>query len=87
MQDIESVAKRSPTHAFAPELVALGLTIRATRGKLGMSQEELANVAGVDRSYMGGIERGEHNLTVITLCRVSSAVGLCPSDLLKGSGL
>ena len=81
------MAKPSPTHARAPELLALGATIRASRARLGLSQEELAHAAGVDRSYMGGLERGEHNLTVINLCRVAAAVGLCPSDLLKESGL
>ena len=54
---------------------------------MGLSQEELAHAAGVDRSYMGGLERGEHNLTVITLCQVAAAVGHCPSELLKSAGL
>ncbi len=81
------MAKPSPTHAHAPQLLALGTTIRARRAELGLSQEELAHAAGVDRSYMGGLERGEHNLTVITLCRIAAAVDLCPSDLLKRGGL
>ena len=39
--------------------------VRASRLKLGLSQEALAVDAELDRSYVGGIERGEHNLTLI----------------------
>ena len=61
--------------------------MNAVRKKDGISQEALALAAGLDRSYMGGIERGEHNLTVINLLRVSDALGLTPSELLKKSKL
>lgn len=50
----------------------LGQRIRARRRELGMSQEGLAHIAGLDRSYVGRIERGEHNLTftaLVKLCR------------------
>ncbi|WP_419181682.1 helix-turn-helix domain-containing protein [Novosphingobium mangrovi (ex Huang et al. 2023)] len=55
-----------------PYLDILGQRIRARRRDLGMSQEGLAHEAGLDRSYVGRIERGEHNLTLsalIKLCR------------------
>lgn len=39
-----------------------------------MSQEELAHVAGLDRSYVGRIERGEHNLTVVALIKLCRAL-------------
>ena len=81
------MAKPSPSHAGDQTLVKLGVAIRKARKKLGLSQEALAIDAGLDRSYMGGIERGEHNLTVINLLRVSEALGITPSELLKKSKL
>ena len=41
--------------------------LRARRKELGVSQEQLAPLAGVDQAYVGGVERGEHNLTIMTL--------------------
>ena len=59
---IKCMAKPSPTHARDPALTGLGDVIRASRATVGLSQEALAIDAGSDRSYVGGIERGEHNL-------------------------
>ncbi|MGA0583240.1 MAG: helix-turn-helix transcriptional regulator [Castellaniella sp.] len=47
--------------------------MRALRAESGLSQESLAHKAEIDRSYMGGIERGEHNLTIINLQRICKA--------------
>jgi len=80
------MAKPSPTHSGNPLLIAIGEAVRAERTALGMSQEMLALGAELDRSYVGGIERGEHNLTLINLQRIAQAMGLTPSDLLKSSG-
>ena len=52
----------------------LGKRIRARRKTFGWSQEELALVAGIDRSYVGGVERGERNLTFTVLCRLAEAL-------------
>lgn len=57
-----------------PYLDILGKRIRARRRELGMSQEGLAHEAGLDRSYVGRIERGEHNLTFAALVRICRAV-------------
>jgi len=46
----------------------------------------LAVDAGLDRSYVGGIERGEHNLSLINLQRIASALGTKPSQLLQAAG-
>ncbi len=81
------MAKPSPSHAGSPELLALGQAIRAARLALGWSQERLAEEAGVDRSYMGGIERGEHNLTVVSLVRISAALDLSVGDLFARAGI
>lgn len=58
-----------------PYLDILGKRIRARRQELGMSQEALAHAAGMDRSYVGRIERGEHNLTFTALVRLARAMG------------
>ena len=84
---ISSMAKPSPTHANDPSLVALGVTIRSTRTALNMSQEGLALGADLDRSYVGGIERGEHNVALINIIKIASALKLNASDLLAASSL
>ena len=57
-----------------PYLDILGKRIRARRSELGMSQEGLAHEAGLDRSYVGRIERGEHNLTFVALVKLCRAM-------------
>lgn len=57
-----------------PFLDILGKRIRARRRELKMSQEGLAHEAGLDRSYVGRIERGEHNLTFVSLVRLCRAM-------------
>ena len=57
-----------------PYLDILGNRIRDRRRELGLSQEGLAHVAGLDRSYVGRIERGEHNLTFTALVRLARAM-------------
>lgn len=58
----------------SPQLVTLGNRIRAHRKKLGLSQEGLAAKAEIDRSYVGGVERGERNLTFTMLCQICTAL-------------
>jgi len=69
------------------ELMAFGNTIRSIRLDKGISQESLAELAGIDRSYMGGVERGEHNLALINIKRISDALGVSISAVMKKSGL
>lgn len=53
----------------------LGDRIREARRAKGWTQEDLADKAQIDRSYVGGIERGERNITFSMLCRVSRVLG------------
>jgi DNA-binding XRE family transcriptional regulator len=62
---IMGMAKPSPQFGGDPVLIALGAEIRRARAGIGLSQEALAVDAGLDRSYVGGIERGEHNITIM----------------------
>ena len=79
------MAKPSISHAGKPELVALGRAIRELRTEKGYSQESFADDVGIDRSYIGGIERGEHNLALVNLIKISKALKMSASDLLRRS--
>lgn len=76
------MAKPSPTHSGAKELLRLGQTIRQFRSNEGYSQEAFADAVGIDRSYLGGIERGEHNLALMNLIKIASALNITTSKLL-----
>jgi transcriptional regulator with XRE-family HTH domain len=76
----------SPKHSQAPLLVAVGKVLRARRKELGVSQEQLALLAGVDRAYVGGVEREEHNPTIMTLGQLCEALQVKPSLLFKATG-
>lgn len=68
-------------------LARLGAVIRTRRKAIKLSQEALADAAGIERSHMGKIERGERNVTLLNLCRVAAALDAPPSDLLREAGL
>ena len=55
-------------------LKTLGSRIRDKRTALGWTQEHLADTAKIDRSYIGGVERGERNVTFLTLCQICAAL-------------
>jgi transcriptional regulator with XRE-family HTH domain len=76
------MAKPSPSYSGTKELVTLGQTIKGLRLDVGLSQEALAFEAGIDRSYIGGIERGEHNLALINLIKIAKTLGVTASELL-----
>jgi transcriptional regulator with XRE-family HTH domain len=65
-------------------LVKLGEKVRELRDRKGISQEELAHLAGLDRTYVGGVERGERNPTILSSLKVSGALGVSLSDLVEG---
>lgn len=69
-----------------PILVALGDAIRSVRGEKGLSQEALADAAGIDRSHMGKIERGERNVTVLNVKRVAGALNVTVAELFARAG-
>ena len=69
------------------DLVRFGEAVRVRRQSLGLSQEALADCAGIDRSHMGKLERGERNLTFLNIIRIARAVQCLPSDLFEDIGL
>jgi transcriptional regulator with XRE-family HTH domain len=68
-----------------PLLVAIGTAVRLLRKKRGISQEDLAEAAGLHRTYVGMIERGEKNITVLSATRIARALGVSLSSLIKAS--
>ncbi len=62
---------------------AVARKIRALRTEAGISQEELAERSGLHRTYIGGVERGERNITLLSLQKIADALGVTPSSLLS----
>lgn len=65
---------------------ALGLAVKVERLRVGLSQEELADRAGVERAYIGRLERGKSNPTITTLARIGGALGVPAWRLLRSAG-
>lgn len=63
--------------------IHFGQKVRYLRKAKGYSQESFADHANIHRTYMGGIERGERNPTLTTICRIAKALEVEPSELLK----
>ena len=75
------IKKNSPKqHVY---LKKVGLNIRQARKDKGMSQESLALAADLDRSYVGGVERGERNISIVNLKKIADALKVPASQLLK----
>lgn len=65
-------------------LVRFGRRVRELRAGKGYSQEAFADACGLDRTYVGGIERGERNLALRNIERIAEALSLSISDLFEG---
>lgn len=61
----------------------LGSTVRELRAGLGISQEMLAEHCELHRTYIGGIERGERNVSLENIVRLAKALEVPPSKLLE----
>jgi len=65
-----------PKKLFGDRLVEL-------RKVKGWSQEVLAWESGLARSYIGGVERGQRNISLLNICKLANTLGVLPSELLK----
>lgn len=63
-------------------MIAFGKRVREVRKSKGISQERLAEMAGIDRSYMGNIERGEKNITLKKAYEICDALGTDLKELI-----
>jgi transcriptional regulator with XRE-family HTH domain len=64
-----------------PDIVAANL--RRLRREKGLTQEELADLADLDRSYLGAIERAEYKVTVVTLGKLAKGLRVLPAALVE----
>jgi transcriptional regulator with XRE-family HTH domain len=64
-------------------LQRFGDRLRIARDELGLSQEELAMRASLDRSYVGSIERGERNVSLVNITKLADALNTSPGHLLR----
>lgn len=61
----------------------IGRNVRRLRQERGLTQEQLAFDAKVDLTYVGGIERGRRNPTLLVIARISAALGVEPADIVR----
>ena len=74
------------TTTFDAELAqAFGAAVRALRMERGIAQESLANLAGVERSHMGKVERGEHMPTLAIIFKIAGALDCSTAVLLAAT--
>ena len=66
-------------------LIRLGTAVRAQRESLGLSQEALAERSGHHRNFIGGLERGEQNVSYLGLLKLSEALGCTLASLIERS--
>ena len=64
-----------------------GTNVRIRRERLGISQEELSALSNLHRTYIGSVERGERNLSLINILKIAKALKCDPAELLKGVNL
>ncbi len=64
-------------------LKRFGLRVRKLRKAKGLSQEAFAADCGLDRTYMGGIERGERNVALRNIEKIAKALGITVSELMR----
>ena len=68
-----------------PDIIQkFGLRVRELRKKAGLSQESFATKCGLDRTYIGGLERGERNVALRNLNVIATALGMSLSQMMKG---
>ena len=68
----------------ADVLKAFGERVRELRKKSGMSQEAFADKCGLDRTYIGGIERGERNVSLRNIALIANMLDVSISTLMRG---
>ena len=61
-----------------------GRAVRQRRHRLGVSQEAFADLCGLDRTYIGGIERGERNVALVNIEKIACALRISLNELFRG---
>ena len=60
-----------------------GFAVKERREELGLTQEDLAERAGIHRTYLSDVERGSRNLSLVNIERLAAALSLCMSELFQ----
>jgi transcriptional regulator with XRE-family HTH domain len=81
------MATSSSTSSKDARLIRFGGVVRSRRKAKGLSQEALADLAGIDRAHMGKIERGERNVTLLNVLKIADAIECTAFDLFGEAGL
>jgi len=64
--------------------IRFGKAVRQRRQKLGVSQEAFADMCRLDRTYVGGIERGERNVALVNIDKIAKTLKLTIAELFRG---
>lgn len=64
-------------------LQQFGLNVRVLRTKQGLSQEQLASMCELDRTYISGIERGKRNISLLNIVKIATYLKITPSELMN----
>ncbi|WP_428414557.1 helix-turn-helix domain-containing protein [Pararhizobium sp.] len=70
--------------AVDQDLIPLGEAVRRLRKVRGLTQEDLSGLTELHRNHVGGIERGERNITIKTVLALAQALEVRPAELLAG---
>jgi transcriptional regulator with XRE-family HTH domain len=77
-------SKMAPRASTRDPRAEFGRRVRRRRHELGWTLEELAEEAGMHWTYIGSVERGERNLSLINIVRLARALGVGPEELVRG---
>jgi transcriptional regulator with XRE-family HTH domain len=69
-----------------PILKAFGKKMHRLRVELKLSQEQLAERAALDRTYVSSVERGQRNISLLNICKLAAALEVLPENLLANLG-
>lgn len=85
--DSESTGRHNHPVPSRPDItVQFGERVREVRQSRSLSQEALADLAGLDRTYISSVERGRRNISLRNIEAIADALGVGMADLLKGLG-
>jgi transcriptional regulator with XRE-family HTH domain len=73
-----------PAAPLSAATAEFGKRVRARRNELGLSQEALADIAGLHWTFVGQVERGRRNLTLHNILKLSAGLDVDPGELVRG---